>query len=124
MVEKIKGIVKAISDKGGKYGINIDDVWYNGFGKVPCQKGDEVEVTYKINGNFKNVESVYGGSEFKKEDKFKPTSEIQQMSKLKNQTMARCCALNCAKDLAVVNKEKDPNKILEVAETYLDFLEK
>ena len=62
-MEKVKGRVTAVSEKKGKYGISLgQDNWFNGFGKAPCKKGDEVEIIYKVNGNFRNIESVYGGN--------------------------------------------------------------
>jgi hypothetical protein len=45
---------------GNRYGIQIAGVWYNGFGKPPCEEGDMVHVTYveksKDGRVFMNVE--------------------------------------------------------------------
>lgn len=57
-MEKITGKVQAVSDKEGKYGINIEGTWVNGFGKPPANKGDEVEVEFEINGIYKNLKSI------------------------------------------------------------------
>ena len=42
----IKGIVKSVSNKGDKYGVNVEGTWYNGFGKTNCVKGENVEIDY------------------------------------------------------------------------------
>lgn len=58
-MEKIKGIVKKV--KSNKKGIQLDNgIWYsNNFkGELTCQVGDEVEVDYTINGDYKNYDQV------------------------------------------------------------------
>ena len=57
-MEKVTGTITAVSNKGGKYGINMNSSWYNGFGDSPANKGDEVENEFEINGNFNNVKKV------------------------------------------------------------------
>ncbi len=42
-----KGEIKAISQKEKGYGININDVWYNGYGKCPYTKGQVVEFEWE-----------------------------------------------------------------------------
>ncbi|MEK6880554.1 MAG: hypothetical protein AABY22_13135 [Nanoarchaeota archaeon] len=54
----IKGIVKAVSNKDGKYGIKIGEYWMNAFGECPVKKGDEVEIEYEVNGNYKNIKNI------------------------------------------------------------------
>lgn len=69
MVEKIKGIVTAVSQKDGKYGIALGkDNWFNGYGECPCKKGDNVEVVYEVNKGFKNINQVYLDSQESKVD--------------------------------------------------------
>ena len=55
---KIKGKVGGVNNKGDRYGIIINEIWYNGKGDSPVNKGDEVEVEYEVNGNFKNVKNI------------------------------------------------------------------
>lgn len=59
MAETVKGIVKAL--KKDKKGLQLENgKWYsNQFAaEVDCQKGDEVEVKYTVNGNFNNYTEV------------------------------------------------------------------
>ena len=57
-----KGIVSKVSNHDGRFGIEIDGVWYNGFGTVSVKSGDEVEFEYLENKGkdgktiFRNVE--------------------------------------------------------------------
>ena len=58
-MEKVKGVITAVSQKEDKYGIAMGTGnWFNGYGKAPCNKGDEVEITYQVNNNFKNIEVI------------------------------------------------------------------
>lgn len=58
-MEKITGIVTSVSQKDGKYGFTIGkNNWYNGFGECPCKKGEKIEVSYEVNGTFKNIDKV------------------------------------------------------------------
>lgn len=58
---KEKGIISKVSDHDGRFGININDTWYNGFGESPVKVGDLVEFEYVENESkdktmvFKNV---------------------------------------------------------------------
>ena len=53
------GKVTSINQKPGKYGIALgQDNWYNGMGTCPCKKGDEVKITFVVNGQWKNIEKV------------------------------------------------------------------
>lgn len=73
MTERIKGIVTAVSQKEGKYGVALGkDNWFNGYGECPCKKEDNVEITYEVNKGFKNIDQVYVNKEepeIKKESK-------------------------------------------------------
>jgi len=124
-MEKVKGIITAVHEKDGKYGIAIGrDNWYNGHGKCPCQKGDEVEITYEQNEQWKNIKQVYVSKQKPKvKDEFKPNTEIQQMSKLKNQTNARISALTNANNLCIARNEQEVNNVLSLAKTFLGFIE-
>ena len=59
---KAKGIVSRTSDKDGRFGIEIDGTWYNGFGEAPTKTGDLIEFEYVENPSkdgkiiWKNVE--------------------------------------------------------------------
>lgn len=57
-MEKALGKINAVSQKDGKYGMQINGDWYNGFGNAPAKKGDEVEVEFEMNGNFRNPKKV------------------------------------------------------------------
>lgn len=57
-MEKIKGKVEAVSDKEGRYGIKVLDIWYSGFGKPPADKDDEIEFEFEVNGTFRNIKNV------------------------------------------------------------------
>lgn len=124
--QKTSGYVTAVSNKGDKYGITIGkDNWFNGNGNAPCLKGDNVEVTFRPNGNFRNIVDVKvigagDGSVTSGTSGFKPNTEIQQMSKLKNKTNMRICALTCAKDLS---KDASPEEVMQTAVQFMKFLE-
>jgi len=53
-----KGKVEQVSNKDGRYGIKIAGTWYNGWNNSPVNKGDEVNVEFEVNGNFKNIKKV------------------------------------------------------------------
>ena len=55
---EIKGNVKAISQHEGRYGINMNDTWFNAFGTCPVAKGDEVVINYEKKGDFNNIKSI------------------------------------------------------------------
>lgn len=55
-MEQVTGTVKA-KRKDGK-GIMIDESWYSSRGQVPCNKGDEVKVSYEVNGRWNNISNV------------------------------------------------------------------
>ena len=55
---EIKGIVKGVNNKGDRYGVIIDDVWYNGKGTSLANKGDEVTIEYEVNGDWKNIKKI------------------------------------------------------------------
>jgi len=95
-----QGYVKAVSDKNGKYGININDTWFNGFGKVPANKGDEVKVEFDVNGNFNNVKRV----EILKKAEITQTSstKFEESNKYKQASVM----ISYAKDLVVADKIK------------------
>ena len=135
-MEKIKGIITAVSQKEGKYGIAMGTGnWYNGFGKTEVNKGDEVEITYELNetnsGTFKNIDQIYvlkkaeptavglvtygtGPSDSNKYN--------MQMSKLKNKTNAKICALTCATNLS--ERGTIPEEVLALANQFNDWIYK
>ena len=99
----MKGIIKAVSQKEGKYGVNINDEWVNGFGDCPVEKGDEVEISYEENESngktYKNVTEIKATvikatseikleaakpSEIKPNDFFERDKRIQKMNTLNN----------------------------------------
>lgn len=60
--QKKSGIVAGINQRQGKYGFTFEEeksVWYNGKGDCPCKKGDKIDLTYVINGQWKNVQQIY-----------------------------------------------------------------
>ena len=119
-MEKSKGTVTAVSQKEGKYGIALGTGnWYNGDGIAPCRKGDEVEITYEVNGQWKNIEQVFVGKSASESVSSSPSDSNKynmQMSKLKNKTNAKICALTCATELLA--KGTSPDVILEQAEQF------
>ena len=103
-METTKGTVGPVSNKDGKYGFKINDDWYNGFGDCPVKRGDEVEVNFEINNNFKNVKST-------------KAITTSQTSKPKTQDSGVAGMLTSyAKDfaIAVLNNAKDSKPAEEV----------
>jgi len=120
-MEKVKGTITRVSQKEGKYGIEMGtNNWYNAFGKAPCDKGDEVEITYEVNGVFKNIQQVYVIKKGEGTPQTQPNTEIQQMSKLKNKTNAKICALTCATKLS--EKGSQPEVITALADGFFDWI--
>ena len=120
------GAITSLNQKEGKYGIALGkDNWYNGMGTCPANKGDVVNVTFEVNGQWRNIKNieVVSSSYVGKVDGPKPVNDIQQMSKLKNKTNARICALECA--TKVVTKEDKPSQeaILSMADEFVKFIE-
>lgn len=123
-----KGIVTAVNQKQGKYGVALgNNNWYNGMGTCPAKKGDEVNVEFVVNGQWKNIKDIQvlsasTGSSVSPSDR---PSEIQQMSKLKNLTNARISALTNAVNLAVAEYGKEVNKelVMAYASEFLDFID-
>jgi len=54
----VKGRVKAVNQKGDRYGVNIDNVWYNAFGDCPVLGGDFVSVDFETKGKFHNIKGI------------------------------------------------------------------
>lgn len=55
-MEKVKGTITKVSQKDGKFGIEIGQGnWYNGFGTTNVKSGDEVEIEYEVNDKWKNT---------------------------------------------------------------------
>lgn len=51
----IKGTVEAVSQKDKGYGIKINEIWFNGWGKCPYEKGEIIEIEWHQKGDFKNI---------------------------------------------------------------------
>ena len=107
MTEKIKGQVTKVSNKNGRYGIEIGNGnWYNGFGETPCNKGDIVELTYEINDQWKNVQTlevVEKAPEIQKVDNVE--EPMERMNKNKTETALRVCAMETARSLGETKEE-------------------
>jgi len=54
---KIGGVVKALR-KDQKGLLLDDDNWYSGFHSLTCNKGDEVEIEFVLNGEYRNIEQL------------------------------------------------------------------
>jgi len=133
----MKGTINAVSQKEGKYGIRIGNTWYNGFGMAPGQKNDEIEFEYKDNNGFHNILKVISvnGQKYVKPIKqeinqtkmvqAQKTLDIAHMSRLKNATNARMCALNNATQLAIArNEDGIPiDSVLNEANEFVKFIE-
>jgi len=64
--QKKSGIVAGVNAGQGKYGFTLEsdkNTWYNGKGTCPCQKGDQVDVKFVVNGQWNNIEQVYKSEE-------------------------------------------------------------
>lgn len=107
---KITGTTKAVSNKDGKYGINVNDIWYNGFGSCPANKGDFVEIEFEVNGIYKNIKQI-------EVTKGKPSNQesINESARLRRRT--DCLRMACDLVIAKVIKQDEMNKkALELVE--------
>ncbi len=108
-----KGTVQAVSNKGGRYGVRVGDTWYNGSNDCPVNKGDEVEVEFEVNGNFKNVKEIKTTSTAPKtEVKFEESNKLKQASVM----------ISYAKDLAVAERIQT-EEISKFAKSFINLQE-
>lgn len=54
----VKGRVKAVKQRITNYSIMVGDDWYSGFDKCPFKKGDLVNIDFKQDGRFRNMEKA------------------------------------------------------------------
>jgi len=75
----IKGIIQSFNQSEDRYGICINSIWYNGWGKVDIEKGDEIEIEYedvtKDGKTWHNAKKVLG---IKAATHIEPKAEIQK----------------------------------------------
>ena len=99
---RVKGTIKAISQKPTSFGVMINDVWYNGWGKCEWKKGQEVEFEYEEKDGFKNIKEPE-----KKE--FKPASERSKIDEIiKYLSMPHITA---SVEKTIQEKQYEPKKI-------------
>lgn len=125
MTEKITGKVFSVNQKDGKYGISLgENEWYNGMGTCKAEKGDKVEISYVVNGQWKNIKFV---KILEKSQKIVPIDTNianKEMSKLKNLTNAKICALENAVKLVLANETIAPeDKKIESVSLFNEFVE-
>lgn len=97
-METITGIIEAISQKEKRYSLKIGDSWYGSFGKAPCKKGDRVSVTYKIDGNWKNIDNL---NVVEKSPDIVPANEIPEERIEKSNEKLNSMLCSYSKDLAI-----------------------
>lgn len=91
-----KGKITSVNQKPGKYGIALgQDNWYNGMGTCPAKKGDQVKVTFEVNGQWKNIKNI---------EVLSSASPEPERSKGYNQEKAHTMLVSYAKDLAIEKK--------------------
>ena len=54
----IKGMIQAVNQTDGKYGILLTKFWFNAFGDCQYKKGDFVRVEYEMNGKHRNIKKI------------------------------------------------------------------
>lgn len=110
-METKKGIVGGVNKKADRYGIIIDDIWYNGKGDCPVKKDDEVEIEYELNGTWKNIQNI-------KVLTSAPTQQsgIPETARLRRKTDC----LRMAVDMHLSDKQVD---IIKSAEMLVDWVE-
>ena len=55
---EFSGLVVATKQRDKTYSIRIGEKWYSGFETCPADKGDYVKGTYRVNGNFNNIDTI------------------------------------------------------------------
>ena len=108
-METAKGIVKVL--KKNKKGVQLEDgTWYsNNFkGEVECQVGDEVEIEYKTNGEFKNYETIKVLT--------KAEGPVEKVSKKTYDPVTMI--LSYVKDLSVANGKSMKENTVEILKSY------
>ena len=62
-MENINGEVLAVSQKDGRYGVRIGEIWYDGFGTCPIAKGDVVDIEYVKKDKFNDISTINKGGQ-------------------------------------------------------------
>lgn len=75
---KKEGCIEAVNQKEGKFGIKIDELWYNGFGKCAFKKGDWVVVNFDISADLKwnNISEISSSDHVEVKSEFVPASTL------------------------------------------------
>lgn len=94
---KFKGIISGVNQKEGRYGIIIADIWYNGNGECPVNKGDQVEGEFELNGEFRNIKKIEVTDAAGTAEAFKPANKYSEKEKFDPTNMY----VSYAKDLVV-----------------------
>jgi len=116
-MNEVTGKIQQVSQKEGKYGIKVGDIWYNGFGIAPGSEGDEVTFDFEnsANGawhNIRAVKNLYKGvgtsqSKFNGNGNGEHHKQIMESAKLKR----RAQMMQCAVDVCLANKKFDTDTI-------------
>ena len=114
--QTITGNVKAVSDKGDKYAIQLENgLWYNGWGKSEAVKGDTVQMSYIVNGTFNNVKVMtvleHPKNIEKKEDRFGRDPKV----------IVRTDCLRMAVDMLIAGKHS--GDLYQLAERHNNWIE-
>lgn len=124
---KAQGTVKFVSNKEGKYGIQLEnsEVWYNGFGNTPAQKGEFIEFNYTVvEKNGKKYQNVSEVISTKKQDKIERTdkqSGIEETARLRRKTDCLGFAINLVE--CEFLKGATLTTIKEIAEEFENWVE-
>ena len=110
-VIKIEGTVTKI--RKDKKGVQLNDEdWFSGFSEMTCDKGDELEIEYVINGQWKNINKWRVISKF---NGGMSTEKINFEDKPKKQNKGNMASfiMSYVKDLVIAEKVKYEDFALE-----------
>jgi hypothetical protein len=114
-LKSAKGRVEATAQNSAeRYGLKLAGSWYNGFGQCPAERGDEIQIDYVENGEYRNLENVrHVDSE----------SElgVRMLDANRDERVVRCVALKCATTL-FASEFGTVEEVLNVAERLEQWL--
>jgi len=125
----VQGVVEhAVQNSETRYGVRIERVWYNGFGKLAVRKGDIVRVEYVDHNGYANIENIeiagVPGVPELRTARQELEKELASAGANKDTRITKAVALKCAVSLWANSKRQDvEERTLRSAKVFEDWLE-
>lgn len=116
---RYSGQVQAVAQNNdAQFGVKVDGMWLNGFGKAPVKRGQMVEITYTENNGYRVIKAI-------REAKVSLSETVPRGFGTSDRDVfvARCVAIKAASALhAGSNAEKSWQWLFKEAETITKWL--